>query len=203
MTRLELKQAARIEELERDNAELTEALNTTENEYDELVDEHEKVCAEYDTFMQEQLKLNLAVIDRLLADADTIKELTEKNKELELRNDYLVEDLEFMESSYDDLFDDYHDMEEFYLAIIDDNEIEIAEAEETAEFLELEIDDLLTSRDMIDATIINMMDEVKHERQRSMEMEQALVASLVNSDTLKSQIAFLSDRMRRIAQFCA
>jgi chromosome segregation ATPase len=189
MTQLELKQAARIKELE----ELLDNLDET----------YEDVCEEYETFMRTQMKLNLAVIDRLLADADTIKELTEKNQALELRNDYLLEDLEFMESSYDDLFDDYHDMEEFYLAIVDDTDVELGETEEYAEFLELEINEILESKDMVGATIVNMMEDLEHERKRVGELECALVGTLVENDTLQSKITFLSDRMRRIAQFCA
>jgi len=181
---------------------LEEYVDTLEEKLEDVESELLSVTKEYSAFMSGQIDIQLKILDKFNADAKTIHDLKEQLAALEESHQFALEDVEFLEKSYDEVYNEYQDMEEFYLDIIDSYEIELAECEEMVEFQEIEIDSLIddyNSSTDLSYSLLNTIDRVGY---RNNQLEHALKSTLVENDTLNSKVAFYMDRMRRIAQFC-
>jgi len=93
-------------------------------------------------FISDNFDLQSKVLLKLINDEITISDLTELVEELEQHLEDAQEEVESTEFSYYELTNEYDELEEFYLAIINDLENTLSETEQELAYAEEELEDV-------------------------------------------------------------
>ena len=131
-----------ISSLEGEISNLEGELETVQNILAQTVEAHSDFISAHSDFISDNFDLQSKVLLKLINDEITISDLTELVEELEQHLEDAQEEVESTEFSYYELTNEYDELEEFYLAIINDLENTLSETEQELAYAEEELEDV-------------------------------------------------------------